>query len=37
MRPGIGISGGVMRGEGDVETGFENGGLAGALGLTFEF
>jgi predicted porin len=35
--PGISLSGGVMWADWEAETGFENKGIAGAVGITFEF
>jgi predicted porin len=37
LGPGIRASGGVMWGQWDTESGFTNSGVAGALGLVFEF
>ena len=37
LGPGITLGGGVMWVEWDAESGFTNAGVAGALGLTFEF
>jgi len=37
MGPGINLRGGVMWADWDTETGFENKGVAGAVGITLEF